>query len=49
MLIGVNLSSNTQFTLVLDPPIPLKRGQKILVPPLFKVTVYTQVDTQIPD
>ncbi len=32
LLIGVNLSSNTQFSIVLDPPTSLKRGQKILVP-----------------
>ncbi|MEH2270441.1 MAG: hypothetical protein V7K68_18830, partial [Nostoc sp.] len=32
LLIGVKLSSNTQFSVVLDPQTSLKRGQKILVP-----------------
>ncbi len=49
MFIGVKLSSNTQFPLVLDPPNPLKKGAKDSSSPLFKTTVYTQVDTQIPD
>lgn len=36
LLIDVNFSSNTQFSVVLDPPTSLKRGQKILVPLLEK-------------
>jgi len=36
LLIRANLSSNTQFIVVLDPPTPLKRGQKTLVPPFLR-------------
>ncbi|MCC5620386.1 hypothetical protein [Nostoc sp. CHAB 5715] len=31
--IGVNLSPNTQFSVVLDPSTPLTRGHSILIPP----------------
>ncbi len=33
---GVNLNSNTQFTVVLDPPTPNKLGAQGSNSPLFK-------------